>query len=181
MNKDAIKNLLKKFGFEFKEKENELDKELESLFGNDKNNFEPAKIDTSKFDPDTKKLFEALINQNQAMMGSIKSLQEALNEEKKTREQIIKNEQERMAKEKEVKIKAAVEKLLNEKKITDADKDTWQALYNNDFEKADKAAQLLKPLVENKNNQNNQSQKPDPKTADNPILKTILERNEILN
>ena len=178
MNKDALKNLLKRLGFDFKEKEEDLDKELDSLLNNNQT-IEPAKIDTSKFDPETKKLFEALISQNQAMMGSIKALQEALNEEKKTREQIIKNEQERLAKEKEAKIKAAVEKLLSEKKITDADKDTWTALFNSDFEKAEKAAQLLKPLVDKQ--QNAPQQKIDPKIADNPILKTILERNEITN
>jgi len=178
MNKDALKNLLKKLGFDFKEKEDVLDKELDSLLNNQ--SIETAKIDTSKFDPETKKLFEALINQNQAMMGSIKALQEALNEEKKMREEIIKNEQERLAKEKETKIKTAVEKLLSEKKITDADKDTWTALFNSDFEKAEKAAQLLKPLVDNKQ-QNAPQQKIDPKIADNPILKTILERNEITN
>lgn len=180
MNKEALKSLLKKLGFDFKEKEKDLDAELDTLLG-DQNKFEPAKIDTSKFDPETKKLFEALINQNQAMMGSIKSLQEALNEEKKTREQIIKNEQERLTKEREAKVKNAVEKLLTEKKITDADKDTWQALYNNDFEKADKAAQLLKPLVDNKQQHYQEPNKTDPKTADNPVLKTILERNQILN
>lgn len=181
MNKETIKNMFKKLGFDFKEKEKELDNELDQLLNDSNKSFEPAKIDTSKFDPETKKMFEAVINQNQAMMNAIKTLQEALAEEKKTREQIIKNEQDRLAKEKETKIKSAVEKLLSEKKITDADKDTWQALYNSDFEKADKAAQLLKPLVDNKHSQNNQQQKPDPKTADNPILKTILERNEILN
>lgn len=153
--KDKILDLLKKLNLIPADKQKDLEVELESL---NLDSFVPDINDNihlpSNTDDGTKKLIAELINQNRSLQGSVKNLQDALVEEKKQRELAIQSEQQRLENEKNKKIQDSIKKLLDENKITEADKETWEKLFIKDYENAEKIASGLKVIgdVNNKKN-----------------------------
>lgn len=113
------------------------DSELKEFLSEEKMTL-PANLDGS-----TKAIVEKLIEQNNALSANVKSLRDALAEEKSQRDAAIKTEQERIEREHKQKVDNAVKKLLEEKKITEADKIIWQKLYEKDFEATEKAASQI--------------------------------------
>ncbi len=143
--KEKFLKLLEKLGLINEENKNDVatkidEEEIKELLGGE------TKVDIpDKLDDATKAIVEKLIEQNKALAANVKSLKDALAEEKAQREAAIKAEQERIEKENKEKVANAVKKLLDEKKITEADKEIWQKLYEKDFEAAEKAAGQLQP------------------------------------
>jgi len=159
--KEKIIKILQQLGLMTEENQTKLSEQLDNIDLDELlNDNEPAGgIQLpGNLDSATRGLIEKLIAQNKALAGNIKILKETLAEETKQREAAIKAERERQEKEAKQKIAAAVEKLLEEKRITEADKEIWLNLYEKDFENAEKVAAQLKPAVAEKNtNKNTQS------------------------
>lgn len=140
--KEKILAILKKLGIAYDEKQNDLLTELNSLGLENMDKIEiPNGVDEA-----TKKIMQALVEQNKALAGNVDILRQTLGEEKAQRDAAILAEQTRQKAEKKSKVESAVKKLLDEKKITEADKPVWEKLLDNDFESSTKVAEQLKPI-----------------------------------
>lgn len=140
--KDKILALLKRLGIDFKDKESDFLKELESIdFGE-----EIGADDLPLRDEPTRKVVSALIEQNKALAGSISVLRQSLSEEKQQRDAAIAAEAKRQETEKASRVANAVKKLLDEKRITEADKPHWQKILEMDFDTSSKLAEGL-PVI----------------------------------
>lgn len=161
--------------------DDETKKELDSIDVEENKNIVKDKI---VIDSSSDSYVKEILSRNKALEENVKNLSQLIQNEKTIRENMIKETEERMKKEKDEKVKSAVEKLFTEKKITEAQKETWTKLYTNDFESASKISNELKSLEKEKpviptstnSSENNKFEKPNFNTV-RDLIKQQMENN----
>jgi hypothetical protein len=135
-----LEKLMKKLVELFKSKnieieEKELQKELEEIINKD-DDPDISKLDLEKYrkDIDESPLLKAVLEQNKILTQSVKDLKDALGKEQADREAAIKAAQEKAKAEREKKIEDTLKKALEEKKISEGEKEIWKKKLEKDFD-----------------------------------------------
>ncbi len=118
-----------------------------------------SKLDLSKFkDDETKKVVETLTNQNTVLTQRVNDLISTIAKEQQARDAATKAAQEDAKKAFDKKVSVAVQKLFDDKKITEAQKEDWKKSFEASFDSASKIAEGLKPLESKSSSTSNKQQ-----------------------
>jgi len=123
---------LKKLGVNTEEKKQEIEEALKTIDDEPNPKVDPPKSPEPKSDSTI-----------DILKQEIAELKTALIEEKTYRDKVTNMQKQKAATEQQAKVDAAVNKLFQDKKITEAQKADWLNLFNKDYEGAEKIAMAL--------------------------------------
>lgn len=131
---------LKKLGINTEEKSKEIEEALKIIDDDPKPKVDPPKAPEPKNDTS---------NTIDILKQEIEELKTALIDEKTYREKVTDLQKQKAAAEQKIKVEGAVNKLFQDKKITEAQKKDWENLFDKDFDGTEKIAQAL-PVIQGK-------------------------------
>lgn len=144
-----LKSLLNKKEVEFKE--DELETQIDELLKDNSGDLDLSKLDLSKLNFGDSKLEEnnplikAILDQNKILTQSVKDLKDALGDERKSREEAVKAAQDEADKKHKQKIADRLKKAIDDKVITEGEKEDWQKKLEKDYDMANDFLDKMNP------------------------------------